>query len=289
MKQLGFSEKVRGFSLLEFLTAGVLGAAVLAAAGTAYWQARKLTVAADGRVSAQHLRFRLAEAVRRDFAQAGRFGCAALSDKSVSVSGGSGVTDFSDGLGKPGFAGIRQLAVADLGLNGFTAESPVLLAVYGSGAVAPERIIRTADGGLAAVVLPERNDFERGELLAVSDCATVVQTENTASAHDKTLHLPAWRGKVQADALRVMRVTAAAYVWGRPYGAEQSGLYRFERGAHDWGEPWLLAEAGGFQTAFAYCRSGKWFFTPRPEADGLPAWLMLNGAAAAVEGGRQCA
>lgn len=272
-----FSGKPRGFSLMEFLVAAVLGAAVLAAAGSLYFNVLKVGVWGGSRQEAQDDRFQTAFLLRRDIGRAGRFGCLHPANAEAEWLNGSAAFGLTDSDGTLYRSGIRRLSAGRLGLDGFNARSEALLVMYGGDAVVPERVERDAAGRLVRAVLPERHGLVRGSVVVAAGCT---QAAALPWQGGRELVLPDGSRLEDLSQIVLMPYTAAVYVVGESGGEE--GLYRFERLPDGkWSEAQKLSDgAGALDTEFAYreCAAPQrpvWRFTQRPEADVPPAWSRV--------------
>ncbi|WP_127213033.1 PilW family protein [Neisseria meningitidis] len=76
----GNYDGMKGFTIIEFLVAGLLSMIVLMAVGSSYFTSRKLNDAANERLSAQHDLRNAATLIVRDARMAGGFGCFNMSE-----------------------------------------------------------------------------------------------------------------------------------------------------------------------------------------------------------------
>lgn len=76
----GNYDGMKGFTIIEFLVAGMLSMIVLMAVGSSYFTSRKLNDAANERLSAQQDLRNAATLIVRDARMAGGFGCFNMSE-----------------------------------------------------------------------------------------------------------------------------------------------------------------------------------------------------------------
>lgn len=76
----GSYDGMKGFTIIEFLVAGMLSMIVLMAVGSSYFTSRKLNDAANERLSAQQDLRNAATLIVRDARMAGGFGCFNMSE-----------------------------------------------------------------------------------------------------------------------------------------------------------------------------------------------------------------
>ncbi|MDO4695927.1 MAG: hypothetical protein Q4A49_00100 [Neisseria sp.] len=207
MEKPAFTGKPEGFGLMEFLVAGILAAAVLAAAGGMYFQARKLAYGAETRLQGQYALQRLSEMLKHDLSQAGRFGCASVAGHASGLRSGA----------------VRSIPVQALDIAGFGAQSAALVLTYGRPVGVPESF-RNADGSLS-LSLPSAPPADMRLLAA--DCSGTAIWQPSGGAGGIADGLSGDGG------LTVLHELEAAYAVGRMNGGEKA-LYRFERLKNGW-------------------------------------------------------
>lgn len=260
---------------MEFLVAGVLAAAVSAAAASAYFQARQLVSAAETRLQGQYGLLRLSEILQQDLSQAGRFGCASAAGAAAGRQSGA----------------LRMLAAQDLAIAGFSAQSAALVLAYGRPIGVPQSV-RAADGSLRLSLASAPPSDSR---FLAADCSgtAVWQPDggNTAAAD----------GLSGDGGLMVLHDTEAAYAVGSMNGGA-TALYRFERLSDGWEAQKMSEQINSISVLFAYaeCSNGqnRFTFSTQPRQDILPVWgrVKLGGegpadgfvTAAAMSGERLC-
>lgn len=244
-------QKIKGFSLIEFLVASALSMIVLVAVSKGYFTARQLNESAGDRINTQQDIRNAANMVVRDARMAGSFGCfsmAAETEKynetvgSVTVKAYRAVKGSSrtirDSNTDAAFklendAGnlmpVRQIARSRFNPGGFAAASDALVFMYGADSPALE------------------------EPLVFSSCTALARPANDA--------IPAGKAAVKEilgsenisdNEISVMRYAVHAYAAGSVGG--QQGLFRFQlAGKNNWGKPQLLVKnIAGATFSYAY-------------------------------------
>lgn len=218
----GGYDGMKGFTIVEFLVAGLLSVIVLIAVVSSYFTSRKLNDAANERLAIQQDLRNAATLIVRDARMAGSFGCFNMSEhteKDVFF----GVTQkkplFS--LKRNGTNKLIPIAESpNIGYQGFTQRLNALIFQYG---------IDDANASADTTV--------------VSSCAAISKPgKQILNLEDVKKELKiVGQGKEQNGNIARQRHVVNAYAVGR-FGNEE-GLFRFqlnEKG--EWGNPQLLAK-----------------------------------------------
>ncbi|MCF2974896.1 PilW family protein [Neisseria gonorrhoeae] len=221
----GGYDGMKGFTIVEFLVAGLLSVIVLIAVVSSYFTSRKLNDAANERLAEQQDLRNAATLIVRDARMAGSFGCFNMSEhiKDVVVSVVSDVAqkNYLFLLKKSNANKLIPIAESsNINYRGFLQVGSALIFQYG---------IDDVNASAATTV--------------VSSCAAISKPGKqipTLEDAKKELKIPD-RDKEQNGNIARQRHVVNAYAVGRIDG--EGGLFRFqlnEKG--EWGNPQLLAK-----------------------------------------------
>ncbi|EMT5730044.1 PilW family protein [Neisseria gonorrhoeae] len=218
----GGYDGMKGFTIVEFLVAGLLSVIVLIAVVSSYFTSRKLNDAANERLAEQQDLRNAATLIVRDARMAGSFGCFNMSEhiKDVVVSDVA-QKNYLFLLKKSNANKLIPIAESsNINYRGFLQVGSALIFQYG---------IDDVNASAATTV--------------VSSCAAISKPGKqipTLEDAKKELEIPDW-DKEQNGNIARQRHVVNAYAVGRIDG--EGGLFRFqlnEKG--EWGNPQLLAK-----------------------------------------------
>ncbi|EPI3644308.1 PilW family protein [Neisseria gonorrhoeae] len=218
----GGYDGMKGFTIVEFLVAGLLSVIVLIAVVSSYFTSRKLNDAANERLAEQQDLRNAATLIVRDARMAGSFGCFNMSEhiKDVVVSDVA-QKNYLFLLKKSNANKLIPIAESsNINYRGFLQVGSALIFQYG---------IDDVNASAATTV--------------VSSCAAISKPGKqipTLEDAKKELKIPDW-DKEQNGNIARQRHVVNAYAVGRIDG--EGGLFRFqlnEKG--EWGNPQLLAK-----------------------------------------------
>ncbi|HGS8581708.1 TPA: PilW family protein [Neisseria gonorrhoeae] len=216
----GGYDGMKGFTIVEFLVAGLLSVIVLIAVVSSYFTSRKLNDAANERLAEQQDLRNAATLIVRDARMAGSFGCFNMSEHDVVVSDVA-QKNYLFLLKKSNANKLIPIAESsNINYRGFLQVGSALIFQYG---------IDDANASAATTV--------------VSSCAAISKPGKqipTLEDAKKELKIPD-RDKEQNGNIARQRHVVNAYAVGRI--ADEEGLFRFqlnEKG--EWGNPQLLAK-----------------------------------------------
>lgn len=217
----GSYDGMKGFTIIEFLVAGMLSMIVLMAVGSSYFTSRKLNDAANERLSAQQDLRNAATLIVRDARMAGSFGCFNMSEhteKDVVPDVARKTPLFS--LKRNGIDKLIPIAESsDIGYQGFTQRLNALIFQYGI-----DDVNASAD------------------TTVVSSCAKIAKPgKKISTLQEAKSALQITNDDKQNGNITRQRHVVNAYAVGRIAGEE--GLFRFqlnEKG--EWGNPQLLVK-----------------------------------------------
>ena len=211
---------MKGFTIVEFLVAGLLSMIVLMAVGSSYFTSRKLNDAANNRLSAQQDLRNAATLIVRDARMAGNFGCfnmAVNSSKAV----------IFDKTEKDPFFALKKgnsdklIPVAestDIKYPGFSQSGKALIFQYG---------IDDLDASAETVV--------------VSSCAAIAKPGKEISNLEEAKNELKITDNKQNGNITRQKHEVNAYAVGSISGEE--GLFRFQlKDNGQWGNPQLLVK-----------------------------------------------
>ncbi|HEZ5592523.1 TPA: PilW family protein [Neisseria meningitidis] len=229
----GSYDGMKGFTIIEFLVAGLLSMIVLMAVGSSYFTSRKLNDAANERLAAQQDLRNAATLIVRDARMAGSFGCFNMSEHTK-----DDIVDSSNqtqpASAKPGVkqenplfslkrSDMEQLIPvtesADIKYSGFTQRLNALVFQYG---------IDDLDASAETVV--------------VSSCAKIAKPgKKISTLQEAKSALQITNDDKQNGNITRQRHVVNAYAVGRIAGEE--GLFRFQLNDDgQWGNPQLLVK-----------------------------------------------
>lgn len=217
----GNYDGMKGFTIIEFLVAGMLSMIVLMAVGSSYFTSRKLNDAANERLSAQQDLRNAATLIVRDARMAGGFGCFNMSEHPA--------TDvISDTTQQNSPFSLKRNSTnklipitesSNIGYPGFTQARPALIFQYG---------IDDLDASAETVV--------------VSSCSKIAKPgKKISTLQEAKSALQITNDDKQNGNITRQRHVVNAYAVGRIAGEE--GLFRFQLDDKGkWGNPQLLAK-----------------------------------------------
>lgn len=226
----GSYDGMKGFTIIEFLVAGLLSMIVLMAVGSSYFTSRKLNDAANERLAAQQDLRNAATLIVRDARMAGSFGCFNMSEhteKNVvsdvaqknrlfSLKGSSANKLIPNGTDNKLIPITESL---DIGYQGFTQRLNALVFQYG---------IDDLDASAETVV--------------VSSCSKIAKPgQKISTLQEAKSALQITNDDKQNGNITRQRYVVNAYAVGRIAGEE--GLFRFQLDDKGkWGNPQLLVK-----------------------------------------------
>nr|WP_101129520.1 PilW family protein [Neisseria meningitidis] len=217
----GSYDGMKGFTIIEFLVAGMLSMIVLMAVGSSYFTSRKLNDAANERLSAQQDLRNAATLIVRDARMAGGFGCFNMSEHpATDVVSDVVKKNHSFSLKRNGIDKLIPIAESsNIGYPGFTQRLNALIFQYGI-----DDVNASAD------------------TTVVSSCAKIAKPgKKISTLQEAKSALQITNDDKQNGNITRQRHVVNAYAVGRIAGEE--GLFRFqlnEKG--EWGNPQLLVK-----------------------------------------------
>ncbi|HFC3188900.1 TPA: PilW family protein [Neisseria gonorrhoeae] len=218
----GGYDGMKGFTIVEFLVAGLLSVIVLIAVGSSYFTSRKLNDAANERLAEQQDLRNAATLIVRDARMAGSFGCFNMSEhiKDVVVSDVP-QKNYLFSLKKSNANKLIPIAESlNINYRGFLQVGSALIFQYG---------IDDVNASAATTVV--------SSCAAISKPGKQIRILEDAKKELKILN----QDKEQNGNIARQRHEVNAYAVGRI--ADEKGLFRFqlnEKG--EWGNPQLLAK-----------------------------------------------
>lgn len=226
----GSYDGMKGFTIIEFLVAGMLSMIVLMAVGSSYFTSRKLNDAANERLAIQQDLRNAATLIVRDARMAGSFGCFNMSEHTekdvvsdvpqknrlFSLKGSSANKLIPNGTDNKLIPITESL---DIGYQGFTQRLNALVFQYG---------IDDLDASAETVVVSSCSKIAKPgkKISTLQEAKSVLQITND----DK-----------QNGNITRQRYVVNAYAVGRIAGEE--GLFRFQLDDKGkWGNPQLLVK-----------------------------------------------
>ncbi|HFC0377478.1 TPA: PilW family protein [Neisseria gonorrhoeae] len=219
----GGYDGMKGFTIVEFLVAGLLSVIVLIAVVSSYFTSRKLNDAANERLAIQQDLRNAATLIVRDARMAGSFGCFNMSEhteKDVFF----GVTQKKPLFSLKRNSTNKLIPIAEspnIGYQGFTQRLNALIFQYG-----------IDDANASA------------ETTVVSSCGAISKPgKQIPTLEDAKKELKIQDSdKEQNGNIARQRHVVNAYAVGR-FGNNEEGLFRFQLdGKGEWGNPQLLAK-----------------------------------------------
>ncbi|HEZ0049543.1 PilW family protein [Neisseria meningitidis] len=217
----GSYDGMKGFTIIEFLVAGMLSMIVLMAVGSSYFTSRKLNDAANERLSAQQDLRNAATLIVRDARMAGGFGCFNMSEHpATDVVSDVAQKNRSFSLKRNGIDKLIPIAESsNIGYPGFTQRLNALIFQYGI-----DDVNASAD------------------TTVVSSCAKIVKPgKKISTLQEAKSALQITNDDKQNGNITRQRHVVNAYAVGKISDAE--GLFRFQLNDDgQWGNPQLLVK-----------------------------------------------
>ncbi|HHS1152055.1 TPA: PilW family protein [Neisseria meningitidis] len=217
----GSYDGMKGFTIIEFLVAGMLSMIVLMAVGSSYFTSRKLNDAANERLSAQQDLRNAATLIVRDARMAGGFGCFNMSEHpATDVVSDVAQKNRSFSLKRNGIDKLIPIAESsNIGYPGFTQRLNALIFQYGI-----DDVNASAD------------------TTVVSSCSKIAKLgKKISTLQEAKSALQITNDNKQNGNITRQRHVVNAYAVGRIVGEE--GLFRFQLDDKGkWGNPQLLAK-----------------------------------------------
>ncbi|HEZ1471186.1 TPA: PilW family protein [Neisseria meningitidis] len=217
----GSYDGMKGFTIIEFLVAGMLSMIVLMAVGSSYFTSRKLNDAANERLAAQQDLRNAATLIVRDARMAGGFGCFNMSEHSATdVIPDTTQQNSPFSLKRNGIDKLIPIAESsNIGYPDFTQRLNALIFQYG---------IDDVDASADTTV--------------VSSCAKIAKPgKKISTLQEAKSALQITNDDKQNGNITRQRHVVNAYAVGRIAGEE--GLFRFQLNDNgQWGNPQLLVK-----------------------------------------------
>ncbi|HEZ6330000.1 TPA: PilW family protein [Neisseria meningitidis] len=217
----GSYDGMKGFTIIEFLVAGMLSMIVLMAVGSSYFTSRKLNDAANERLSAQQDLRNAATLIVRDARMAGGFGCFNMSEHpATDVISDTTQQNSPFSLKRNGIDKLIPIAESsNIGYPGFTQRLNALIFQYGI-----DDVNASAD------------------TTVVSSCAKIAKPgKKISTLQEAKSALRITNDDKQNGNITRQRHVVNAYAVGRIAGEE--GLFRFQLNDDgQWGNPQLLVK-----------------------------------------------
>lgn len=217
----GSYDGMKGFTIIEFLVAGMLSMIVLMAVGSSYFTSRKLNDAANERLSAQQDLRNAATLIVRDARMAGGFGCFNMSEHpATDVVSDVTQKNRSFSLKRNGIDKLIPIAESsNIGYPGFIQRLNALIFQYGI-----DDVNASAD------------------TTVVSSCTKIVKPgKKISTLQEAKGALQITNDDKQNGNITRQRHVVNAYAVGRIAGEE--GLFRFQLNDDgQWGNPQLLVK-----------------------------------------------
>ncbi|HGO8959755.1 TPA: PilW family protein [Neisseria meningitidis] len=217
----GSYDGMKGFTIIEFLVAGMLSMIVLMAVGSSYFTSRKLNDAANERLSAQQDLRNAATLIVRDARMAGGFGCFNMSEHpATDVVSDVAQKNRSFSLKRNGIDKLIPIAESsNIGYPGFTQRLNALIFQYGI-----DDVNASAD------------------TTVVSSCAKIAKpSKKISTLQEAKSALRITNDDKQNGNITRQRHVVNAYAVGKISDAE--GLFRFQLNDDgQWGNPQLLVK-----------------------------------------------
>ncbi|HFC7982008.1 TPA: PilW family protein [Neisseria meningitidis] len=217
----GSYDGMKGFTIIEFLVAGMLSMIVLMAVGSSYFTSRKLNDAANERLAIQQDLRNAATLIVRDARMAGSFGCFNMSEHIGSDVVSDVVQQNSPfSLKRNGINKLIPIAESsNIGYQGFTQRLNALVFQYGI-----DDVNASAD------------------TTVVSSCAKIVKPgKKISTLQEAKSALQITNDDKQNGNITRQRHVVNAYAVGKIAGEE--GLFRFQLNDDgQWGNPQLLVK-----------------------------------------------
>lgn len=217
----GNYDGMKGFTIIEFLVAGMLSMIVLMAVGSSYFTSRKLNDAANERLSAQQDLRNAATLIVRDARMAGGFGCFNMSEHTT--------TDVV-------FDTTQQNSPFSLKRNGIDKLIPIAESLN----INYQNFFQV---GSALIFQYGIDDLDASaETVVVSSCSKIAKPgKKISTLQEAKSALQITNDDKQNGNITRQRHVVNAYAVGRIAGEE--GLFRFQLDDKGkWGNPQLLAK-----------------------------------------------
>ncbi|HFC1308595.1 TPA: PilW family protein [Neisseria gonorrhoeae] len=218
----GGYDGMKGFTIVEFLVAGLLSVIVLIAVVSSYFTSRKLNDAANERLAIQQDLRNAATLIVRDARMAGSFGCFNMSEH-IEQDVVSDVTQKNSPFSLKRNSTNELIPIAEssnIGYQGFIQRLNALIFQYGIDDV-NARAATTVVSSCGAISKPSK------QILTLEDAKKELEILN--------------QGKEQNGNIARQRHVVNAYAVGKIAGEE--GLFRFQLDDKGkWGNPQLLAK-----------------------------------------------
>ncbi|HGP0386700.1 TPA: PilW family protein [Neisseria meningitidis] len=217
----GSYDGMKGFTIIEFLVAGLLSMIVLMAVGSSYFTSRKLNDAANERLAIQQDLRNAATLIVRDARMAGGFGCFNMSEHpATDVVSDVAQKNRSFSLKRNGIDKLIPIAESsNIGYPGFTQRLNALIFQYGI-----DDVNASAD------------------TTVVSSCAKIAKPgKKISTLQEAKSALQITNDDKQNGNITRQRHVVNAYAVGRI--ASEEGLFRFQLNDDgQWGNPQLLVK-----------------------------------------------
>lgn len=217
----GSYDGMKGFTIIEFLVAGMLSMIVLMAVGSSYFTSRKLNDAANERLAAQQDLRNAATLIVRDARMAGGFGCFNMSEHTTTdVVSDTTQQNSPFSLKRNGIDKLIPIAESsNIGYQGFVQARPALIFQYGI-----DDVNASAD------------------TTVVSSCAKIAKPgKKISTLQEAKSALQITNDDKQNGNITRQRHVVNAYAVGRI--ASEEGLFRFQLDDKGkWGNPQLLVK-----------------------------------------------
>ncbi|MGB4882433.1 MAG: hypothetical protein WBO82_05300 [Neisseria sp.] len=291
----GSLNRIRGFTIIEFLVASALGIIVLIAVGSGYFTTQRLNDVALARLNVQQDLRNASNLIVRDARMAGSFGCFSLANSDATVNSNDGAEPLTLSGGFAGVTGNQTSGVKLMrdptvfnDINGFQAlasDTPVLLFQYGVGSAS----VTTGSGGELTI------NQQSGDVLAhvnnnmpliISSCLVLDRPSSFSVSGGNISNIsPALSTAHNPGEMSIMKYAVNAYTLGQVAGATP-GLYRFQlndQGSWD-GPELLIKDITGINILFGYVNNcgtttESFTFVEDPHTDpaaGQPALLHIR-------------
>lgn len=217
----GSYDGMKGFTIIEFLVAGMLSMIVLMAVGSSYFTSRKLNDAANERLAAQQDLRNAATLIVRDARMAGGFGCFNMSEHTTTdVVSDTTQQNSPFSLKRNGIDKLIPIAESsNIGYQGFVQARPALIFQYGI-----DDVNASAD------------------TTVVSSCAKIAKPgKKISTLQEAKIALQITNDDKQNGNITRQRHVVNAYAVGGI--ASEEGLFRFQLDDKGkWGNPQLLVK-----------------------------------------------
>ncbi|HGO7071591.1 TPA: PilW family protein [Neisseria meningitidis] len=217
----GNYDGMKGFTIIEFLVAGMLSMIVLMAVGSSYFTSRKLNDAANERLAIQQDLRNAATLIVRDARMAGSFGCFNMSEH-IGSDVVSNVAQKNPLFSLKGSSANKLIPITEslnIGYPGFTRRLNALIFQYGI-----DDVNASAD------------------TTVVSSCAKIAKPgKKISTLQEAKSALQITNDDKQNGNITRQRHVVNAYAVGRI--ADEEGLFRFQLNDDgQWGNPQLLVK-----------------------------------------------